>query len=79
MDHARSDADPPHRALQVADLNGIADVDRPLEQQDQTRDKIIDDTLQAKADADAEGAGENTHVVEIHPEHAERRRQIRGR
>ena len=58
-------ADAAHEALLVADDDAVADLDRPLDQQDQARHEIVDDRLQAKADADRQGAGDDGEVGDV--------------
>ena len=41
VQNARAYADAANHALKVADFNGVADMDRPLEQQDKTGDKLL--------------------------------------
>ena len=59
---AGADADAPHPALQVPHLDGVADVDRALEQQDQAGDEVVDHALQAEADAHAQGPRQDRHL-----------------
>src|SRR4030095_13912861 len=59
------DADPSHLALNLADLDGVAHAHRSLEEQYQARNEVVDDVLQAEADADAEGAAEHRDPIEI--------------
>ena len=42
----------------VADRDRVADADRPLEQDDQARDEVGEDLLQAEAEADRRRRGE---------------------
>jgi hypothetical protein len=53
-------------------LNGIADPDGPLEQDDQPPDEVIDDVLQAEPDADSERSAQDGHPIEVHAQHEER-------
>ena len=53
----------------------VTDPDRPLGQQDETRDEVVDDRLQAEADADAQRTRNEREVREIEP----RRRQGKDR
>ena len=43
-------------AFIAAQLDDIADFDRPLEEQDEAGDKVIDDILQPETQTHAEGA-----------------------
>ena len=55
----------------VADHHRVTDLHRPLEQQDETRDEIVDHVLQAEADADAQGAGEDRRLGQVDAEDAQ--------
>ena len=50
----------------------VADADRPFGQQDQAGNEIVDDRLQAEADADAERAGDDGEVGEVEARRGER-------
>jgi len=52
-------------AARGADLNGVANPDRPFEEQDQTGHKIVDDVLQAETDADTQAAGHESSLAEV--------------
>ena len=52
--------------MNVVDLDGVAHADRSLEQQDKARHEVVDDVLQAEADADAQRAAEHRDPIEIH-------------
>src|SRR5262245_14384883 len=71
MYDARSDADPAHRTLKIADVNGIANVYRPLKKKNQARNEIIHNALQAEADADAKSAREDAHLGKINAQDSE--------
>ena len=43
----------------LADLDAVADLDRPLDQEDQARHEVLGDVLQAEADAHADRAAED--------------------
>ena len=58
-------ADAAHVALLIADDDAVADLDRPLDQQDQPGDEVVDDRLQAEADADRQGAGDDGEVGDV--------------
>ena len=49
----------------------IADFDRPLEEQDKARDKVVDDILQAEAQAHAEGAHQNRQARQVESQHGD--------
>ena len=52
-------------ALLVADHDPVADLDRALDEQDEPGDEVVDDRLQAEADANRERTrhdGEVRHV-----------------
>ena len=57
-----------HNAARVVHLNHVADLDGTLEQENESRDEVIDDVLQAEAETDAERAGEDRELrhVEAH-------------
>src|SRR5262245_12389457 len=68
---AGADADPLHLAGEGAKLDGVADLDRALEEEDQAGDEVVDDVLQPEADADAEGTGDDRDAREIEAERRE--------
>ncbi len=55
-----------------ADDHPVADLDRPLDQEDDAGDEIVDDVLQAEADADGEGAGDKRKVCQVETAHGYR-------
>ena len=55
----------PHVAFALLDGDPVADLDRPLDQQDQPRDEVVDDGLQAEADADRQGAGDDGEAGDV--------------
>ena len=65
LDLGGAHADAAHEALLVADDDAVADLDRPLDQQDQPRDEVVDDRLQAEADADRQGAGDDGEIGDV--------------
>src|SRR5262249_12845833 len=75
---AGAHADPRDLTLQIADLDDVAHVDRPLEQEDEPGHEIVDDALQAEADADAERAGQDGDLGEVKPEYAEGEQEAEG-
>ena len=58
-------ADQFHLAGHARDFDAVADRDRPLRQNDEPADEIARDILQAKADPDADRAGENSQRAEM--------------
>ena len=65
LDLGRAHADAAHVALLVADDDAVADLDRALDQQDEPRDEVVDDRLQAEADADRQRAGDDGEVGDV--------------
>ena len=49
----------------IVEFDVVADAQRALEQDDQSRDEIVDDRLQAKTDTDREGARDERKVGEV--------------
>ena len=66
MDRCGAHAYAPDFAVEVRHLDGVADLDGPLEQEDDAGHEVVHDGLEPKADADAEGAREQGHPVEVH-------------
>ena len=64
LDLGRAHVDPAHIAFAVAHDHEVADADRPLPQEDQARDEVVDDGLQAKTDTDRQRAGDDGDPVE---------------
>ena len=62
---ARANSDAPHLSLHVGDLHGVADLDRPLVEQDETRDEAVHHVLQAEADAHAERTGQDRDLRQV--------------
>src|SRR5205085_33896 len=67
-------------AGEAVDLDYVSDANRPLGEQDQPADKIVDDVLAAKADADGhrpaqEGKDRERHVQDPQGEQRERGHQ----
>ena len=58
-------ADAAHEALLVADDDAVAHLDRPFDEQDKPGHEVVDDRLQAKADADRQGAGDDSKVGDV--------------
>src|SRR5450755_4450052 len=69
LDRAGADADPRDFSSSAVDLENIVDVDRPLDLQDQSRNEIVDDVLQAKTDTNADCAGEDSEFIQLHASH----------
>ena len=67
---AGADANALHAPDDVVDLNNVTNLDRALKQDNQARDKIIDDILQAKADADTEGTRDDSELRHVDAERA---------
>ncbi len=63
-DFGRPHIDAADDAFLIADDDPIADADRPLPEKNESRDEIIDDRLQAEADADRERAGDDREFFE---------------
>ncbi len=60
LDLRGADVDALDDAVLAIQLHPVADLDRPLDQQDEARDEVVDDGLQAEADADRQGAGDHS-------------------
>ena len=58
LDFGGAHVDAPNVALDAAQRDPVADLDRPLGQHDQARDKVLHHRLQAKANADRQRAGD---------------------
>ena len=58
-----------HRALHAADLDPVALADRAFDQQDDARDEVRHDGLQAETDTDRQGTGDDgkTRQVDARP------------
>ena len=67
---ARPDPDPGDLALEIAHFHDVADADRPLEEQDEPGDEIVDDALQTEPEADTEGAGQDGRFGEVESDRA---------
>jgi hypothetical protein len=57
----------PHRALLSPDDDPVADLDRPLDQQQQAGDEIVDDLAQPEADTDRQRACDDGEVRQVEP------------
>ena len=71
-DDGRADADAPHLTRGISDLDHVAHFHRPFEQQDDARDEIVDDVLQAKSQAHAERPGDDGDLRQVHAEKSQR-------
>ena len=60
-------ADAFHRSLEWLDLHGVADQDRALEHQDETRDEVGHDVLQSESNAHPEGACQERELTQVEP------------
>ncbi len=65
LDLGRAHADAADVALLIAGNDPVADFDRPLDQQDEARDEIVDDRLEAEADAERERAGDDRQIGDV--------------
>src|SRR6185437_4866435 len=68
-----ADIDPAHQPFLGADDDPVTDTDRALPKKDEAGDKIIDNRLQAEADTDRQGAGDNRQFLEIQPQIGKRK------
>ena len=58
-------ADAAHVALLIAEHDPVADLDRALDQQDQPGHEVVDDRLQAEADAHRQRAGDDGQIGDV--------------
>ena len=65
FDLGRPHGDAAHVALALLDGDPVADLDRTLDQQDQSRDEIVDDRLQAETDADRQRARDDGEAGDV--------------
>ena len=63
---------PLHVAGEAADLDPVALLHRPLDQEDDARDEVRDDVLQAEADADRQRAGDDREARQVEPGRGDR-------
>ena len=77
--NAGTDTDAPHPALKVTHLDLVASVDRPLEEQNRPGDGAFHDALQPEADADAKGAEQDGHLIQVRPQHPEIHEKPKGK
>ena len=61
-----------HLAGHAADFHPVADGDGPFGQDDDAADEIVDDVLEAEADADAQRAGDHRQRTQVEPHHDQR-------
>ena len=71
LDLGGAHADSLHDPHIAADLDPIADLDRPLDQQDQAGDEIVDDILETETDTDRQRARDNRQIGKIDAEHGD--------
>ena len=69
LDGAGADANASDLPGIGVDLENVVDVDGPLELEDEAGNEIVDDVLQAKAEADADCAGQDSKLVKLHSAH----------
>ena len=68
-DHGRAaQADLGHLARNAGHLDAVAQGDRPLRQDDDAADEIVDDVLQAEADAHTDGSCEEGEGAQVDPD-----------
>ena len=72
-DQTRPDADSPNNSCDASDLDNIADLHWPLEEENQAGEEIVEDVLQTEADADTEGTGEDGKLRHVGAERSDRR------
>ena len=68
LDLGGAGVDPAHESLVGADHHPVADPDAALPQQDQARDEVIGDRLQAEADSDRQRAGDEGELLDVEPD-----------
>src|SRR5580700_1609134 len=66
LDRAGANPDAGDLAGVAVDFDDVIDVNRPLKLQDQAGDKIVDDVLQAEAEADADRASEHGEFIQLY-------------
>ena len=67
LDQGGPDTDPTHIAFHIPGDDPIAGANRALEQQDDAGNEVIDDVLQAEADTDRQGTGDNRQIRQTEP------------
>ena len=63
-----TDVDTGDVALVPGHLDPVTHLDGPFHHENQARHEVVDDILQAEADADRQGAGDDREVGEIQPQ-----------
>src|SRR5436190_2101394 len=63
--HAGANADLDDDAFQRVELDGVADRDVTLEREDESRDEVVDDRLEAEADSHRQGAANDRELPDI--------------
>ena len=74
-DRRRTHADALDLPDHAADVDLVADIDRPLDHQDQAGHEVADDVLQAEAHTHAERAGQQRHLGEVDAERGQRQHE----
>jgi hypothetical protein len=72
----RAHADAEHIGAEIAQLDGIPDLDRAFEEQNQSRDEVVHDLLETEADLEAEALRRTVIRVRSKPRVPSARRQI---
>ena len=70
-----ANADAPDLAVEVGHLDGVADLDGALDEQDDPRDEVVHDGLKAEAHPDPERTREQGEAVEVEAEGADGHRE----
>ncbi len=65
LDLGRADGDAAHIAFALLERHPVADLDRSLDKQDEAGNEVVDDGLQAKADADRQCAGDDGKAGDV--------------
>ncbi len=71
LDFGRTHIDATDIPLAVADHYPVADLDRPLDQQDQAGDEIVHDILQAETDTDRQCTGDDRQIRQVEADRAD--------
>ena len=70
-----TDTDARDLASGAVDIENVTDVNGTLELQDESGDEVVDDVLQAKADAHTQCAGEHGELVQFHASQVYRKKE----
>ncbi len=65
LDFRRAHGNAPDVSLALFQRDPVAHLDRPLDQQDEPGDEVVDDRLQAETDTDGEGTGDDGEARDI--------------